>query len=66
MISEGLKCLPNIQIFSMGGNRITDKGAETLLSQIGKNAKVIDLSSNNVGKLGCEHLCTNLSSRECR
>ena len=50
----------------MSGNRISEKGAEALLSQISKNAKLIDLSSNNVGKLGVDHLCSSLVLRECR
>lgn len=50
----------------MAGNRISEKGAESLLSQISKNAKMIDLSSNNVGKLGVDHLCGSLVLRECK
>lgn len=50
----------------MSGNRISEKGAESLLSQISKNAKVIDLSLNNIGKLGVDHLCHSLVLRECK
>ena len=50
----------------MSGNRISDKGAETLLSQISKNARLIDLSSNNVGRLGVDHICSSVVSRECK
>lgn len=50
----------------MSGNRISEKGAESLLSQISKNAKLIDLSSNSVGKLGVDHLCISLVLRSCK
>lgn len=55
-----------MQFFNLSGNRISEKGAETLLSQISRNAKLIDLSSNNVGKLGVDHICASVTTRECR
>ena len=66
MITEGLKSLPGVQFFHMSGNRISEKGAESLLSQISKSAKLIDLSSNNVGKLGVDHICASVTLRECK
>ena len=35
-------------------NRITSQSADKLISSIGKNAKKIDISKNNIGKVGIE------------
>ena len=66
VLSEGVKLLPNIQLFNLSGNRITNKGADTLLGNLSKNVKILDLSANAIGRLGIEHLYKILTKREYR
>jgi hypothetical protein len=37
-------------------NRITEKGAKTIISNLNKNLKVLDFSDNNIGNKGSETL----------
>ena len=53
VISNSLTEL-NTLCYKLGGNRITEKGADKLLGTINKFAKEIDLSKNKIGSLGCE------------
>jgi NLR family CARD domain-containing protein 3 len=66
MLSEGLRLLPNIQELNLSGNRITKVGAQALLPQLSKNTRVLDLSCNNIGKIGIDYLCQALKTRDCR
>lgn len=65
-MSEGIKLLPNISHFLFAGNRFTEKGAKVLLSNIGKNTKVIDMARNHIGAVGCEYIYNIFMSKECR
>jgi len=48
----------------MSGNRITLKGADDLLKAISKKARVLELSENLIGSIGCQHISLALSDRE--
>ena len=56
VLSEGLKSSPQITKYSLANNRLTPKGANFILSKLSKKAEDIDLSNNNIGRIGCEHL----------
>lgn len=64
-MSEGIKKLPNVSVFRLAGNRITENGANTLLEQITKHGKIIDVQNNSIGKLGSEHIAKCLNSNDC-
>ena len=66
VISEGIQRLPKLTHFNFSDNRLTQKGAKILLSQLGKNVKAVDLTSNSIGLLGCENIYNILVSRDCR
>lgn len=63
-MSEGIRLLPNISHLFLAGNRLSEKGAKTVLSQLGKNTKTIDLADNQIGSIGCDHLYAILTSKE--
>jgi hypothetical protein len=48
-LSQGLAKL-NYNCFDFRRNRITDKGASAILQKLNTNIKVLDLSSNRIGK----------------
>lgn len=63
MLSEGLQKNQRVQDISdyyLSGNKITSIGANTLLRTISRKAKVLDLASNQIGKLGCTHIAMAL------
>ena len=66
VISEGIRHLPKLTHFNFADNRFTQTGAKILLSQLGKNTKSVDLTSNSIGYLGCENIYNILVSRDCR
>lgn len=66
VISEGIKYLPKLSHFNFSDNRLTEKGAKILLSQFGKNTRVIDLASNLIGLVGCENIYNIIISKECK
>ena len=47
-------------------NRITSQSADKLISSIGKNAKKIDISKNNIGKVGIEAIIRQIKNRDCK
>ena len=49
MLSEGLSS-QNIKKFSLSGNRITERGANSLLNSISKKTKEIEIDKNRIGK----------------
>jgi Ran GTPase-activating protein (RanGAP) involved in mRNA processing and transport len=66
LLSDGLKKVTNVNQFFLKNNRINNQGADELLQTISVRAKIIDLQSNSVGRLGCEHISQALLNRECR
>ena len=65
VMSDAIVKLPNLSVFKLSGNRITEDGAAKLLEQITRNGKVIDVSNNSIGKIGSEHISRCLESRDC-
>ena len=63
VLSEGLKSAPSYNKFELANNRLTPAGADVILSQLQSKPQTIDLSGNNIGKIGCEHLCNLLLQR---
>jgi len=47
----------------LANNRLTPAGADTILSQVQSKPQAIDLSGNNIGKIGIEHICNLLIQR---
>ena len=64
VLGEGLKRVPSVQNFYLQGNRITNVGSGDLLKTISKKAKVLQLSQNNIGRIGCEHISASLNEKE--
>ncbi|CAD8099201.1 unnamed protein product [Paramecium primaurelia] len=64
MLSEGLRQNQGIKEFFLSNNRIKQSGAVSILTQIGKQAIVLDLSKNQIGQLGVDCLCQQLQLRE--
>jgi hypothetical protein len=56
VLSEGLNRQSSVKDFILSGNRITDGGADNLLKTISRKAKLLDLSFNKIGHVGCEHI----------
>ncbi len=65
-LSEGLKKIPQINQFHLSGNRITKVGSTDLIKTISRNARILELASNAVGKIGIEHLSDALIQPKCR
>lgn len=63
VLGEGVKEVPQVKVFKLKGNRISEKGAGGVLEAVIQNGKVIDLGSNNIGKLGCQHLAMSLAGQ---
>ena len=63
VLGEGLKTAPEIKTYSLANNRLSSKGANFILSKLSKSAEVIDLSNNNIGRIGCEHLIRSVSNK---
>ena len=62
MLSEAVKNIPELRVFKLRGNRISEKGAEGVVEAVTRNGKVVDLGGNNIGRLGCTHLAKSLSA----
>ena len=45
---------------------MTPVGANHLLSKLTSQAEVVNLSGNNIGKIGCDHLCSIISLKNSR
>jgi len=56
VLSKGIQLLPNINQFNLSHNRISDRGAEKILSKISRNVKDLNLSNNMIGYRGCQYL----------
>ena len=56
-LSEGLKTGVNFKKFELANNRLSFIGANLILSSLTNQAESIDLAGNNIGKIGCQHLC---------
>ncbi len=52
-----------MNVFKLRGNRISEKGAGGVLEAVTQNGKVVDLASNNIGRLGCQHLALSLAGQ---
>ena len=66
MLSEGIKVCPSLQVLNVGGNRITDSGALTLVKKLPKTLKCLSLASNLIGNETIEELTIFLSRRDSR
>lgn len=64
VLSEGIRSGSNVQNFYLGGNRITKDGADELIHAVSKKAKVLDLSENLIGNIGCQHIANALKDRD--
>jgi len=53
-LSKGSQCLPNVESICLSNNRISERGAINIIPNLNKNIKILDLSHNNLGKMGCE------------
>ena len=56
IFSKGLRLCPSVTSLNLKDNRISPKGANTLLQDLNKKIKIIDLSYNSIGKSGCEQI----------
>ncbi len=65
-LSQGIGQLPHINEFNLRQNRITELGATAILNKMNKNLRLLDLSLNNIGRMGCQLLATQLEDRGCR
>lgn len=63
VVSEGLKSVHSFKKLEMANNRLTPKGADVLLPRLTYNVELLDLSGNNIGKIGCEHISIILNSK---
>lgn len=63
VLSEGLRSATNFNKIELANNRLTPAGADMILSKLANKPESIDLSGNNIGKIGCDHLCTLLMQR---
>ena len=63
VLSEGLKTATNFNKFELSHNRLTGIGADLILSNMSNQVETIDLSGNNIGKMGIEHLCKVIRMR---
>ena len=66
ILGEGLKAAPHISTYRLSNNRLSAKGADFILGSVSRGAKVIDLSKNNIGRIGCEHLLKTLQNKNSR
>lgn len=55
-----------VREINLTNNRIKQGGADKLLSVISRSSKVVDLSSNQIGSLGCLQLYKVLQLKECK
>lgn len=62
VLGEAVKNIPELKVFKLKGNRITEKGAGGVLEAVTRNGKVVDLGGNSIGRLGCQHLAKSLSA----
>lgn len=64
VVSEGIRGTPTYKNFEFSHNRLTPKGADNLLPRLVLCAETLDLSENNIGKLGCEHISRMLHHKK--
>lgn len=66
VLGQGVSRLNMLSHFYMKGNRIGELGAVSFFSSITQNVRVIDLASNSIGNLGCQHLAQVIARRDCK
>lgn len=59
-LSKGVKLMPNLNNINLKSNRITETGAEGLMSMLNNNIQVLNISDNNIGKMGINNLSNYL------
>lgn len=55
--------MQNLTHIRLDNNRITEKGADAILGSLNYNIKLLNLSNNNIGHLGCKHLSQFLQDK---
>lgn len=67
VMAEGLKTINSFKRYELAKNRLTGKGAETIIPKINpQNVKHLDLSGNKIGRLGCETLAGLIQRYDCK
>ncbi|KAL4510557.1 hypothetical protein ABPG72_004711 [Tetrahymena utriculariae] len=66
LLSSGISGYNNINQFQLQNNRISSQSSNALIQQIMKNAKLINISNNRIGKVGCDQISLQISQKYCR
>jgi hypothetical protein len=53
-LCNGTQCLPEIKSICLANNRLTERGAISIIPGLNKNLLVLDLANNQLGKVGCQ------------
>ena len=64
ILGEGLKSVQDIHTYNLANNRLSAKGANFILSRMSYDAEIVDLSYNQIGRIGCEHLLKTLKAKD--
>jgi len=66
VLSEGLKSMRGCNALELANNRLTEVGANHVLSKLTYLTEYVNLSGNSIGKMGCEHLVSIISLKNSR
>ena len=65
-LSKGVTLMPNISRFNLSANRIGEIGADGLIRMLNSNIQVLDISDNNIEKMGVASLSKFIAQRDCK